>query len=625
MPLRDDLLNPIAGSNPSGINLRYDSVTDRIKETRREEMEAPQGAWKTAVKVADYAQVIKLAGDALATRSKDLQIAAWLVDAQIRRDGFAALAPCFRLLTDLCTNFWETIYPEIEDGDDLELRAAPLDWLGSKLEEPIRSLPVTSNGLTWLRYKESRTVGYEDQADSGDKKRIREQAINEGKIAAEEFDAALDATPRSFYEERLLALEAGLAALEELTTLLDKQFGSFSPNFLKTRTALEDCGHLLRSTMAKKRVPAAADVQAEPIPEVSAPAAAAVVIPAAAPAAVILQAPPPAAAAAPVSGELSSQEDAIKQLAAVARYLRSKDVYDISPYLILRGFRWGQIRYNGPEIDRGMLTAPGDDARESLESRYAAGDWDGVLTVTEAVMETSAGRGWLDVQRFAVKALEKKGAYFAFVADAIRTGVRGLLQDLPELPHLRMRDGLPSADEETLGWIETEVLAGATAATQQKREAPVEPSKVMAAAPVVELTAAPPQLAVESLSQTEAQDPFEQALQAAQDGHLSTGLKLLTERTAAERSGRGRFRRRVQLAHMLVAAGKNRVARPLLEDLTQEIEKRQLEHWEEAEALAYPVRLLLRCCCADDDVEKRARLYAAICRLDPVSALQIEI
>src|SRR5690348_15409929 len=98
MPFRDDLLNPITGDNPSGINLRYDPVTDKVKEARREDTEAPQGAWKTALKVADHAQAIKLAGEALATRGKDLQLAVWLVDSHVRREGFVALAPGFSFL-----------------------------------------------------------------------------------------------------------------------------------------------------------------------------------------------------------------------------------------------------------------------------------------------------------------------------------------------------------------------------------------------------------------------------------------------------------------------------------------------------------------------------------------------
>jgi hypothetical protein len=39
MPVRDDLLNPIPGDNPSGANLRYDPAYDKVKvkEARRVE------------------------------------------------------------------------------------------------------------------------------------------------------------------------------------------------------------------------------------------------------------------------------------------------------------------------------------------------------------------------------------------------------------------------------------------------------------------------------------------------------------------------------------------------------------------------------------------------------------
>ena len=41
MPFPEDLLNPIDGPNPSGVNLRYDPVYDKIKEARREEDHPP--------------------------------------------------------------------------------------------------------------------------------------------------------------------------------------------------------------------------------------------------------------------------------------------------------------------------------------------------------------------------------------------------------------------------------------------------------------------------------------------------------------------------------------------------------------------------------------------------------
>src|ERR1700733_8745824 len=103
MPLRDDLLNPIPGDNPSGENLRYAPVYDKIKEARREDDDAPQGEWQRERKTADPKQVIKLAGDALATKSKDLQLAAWLTEAALRMDGFSGLLAGITLIEGLIT------------------------------------------------------------------------------------------------------------------------------------------------------------------------------------------------------------------------------------------------------------------------------------------------------------------------------------------------------------------------------------------------------------------------------------------------------------------------------------------------------------------------------------------
>src|ERR1700722_10619119 len=91
MPLPDDLLNPIEGPNPSGVNLRYNPVYDKIKEARREEDQPPPGMTERDRKVADNAQVIKLTTDALTTKTKDLQLAAWLTEAWLKQKGFGGL------------------------------------------------------------------------------------------------------------------------------------------------------------------------------------------------------------------------------------------------------------------------------------------------------------------------------------------------------------------------------------------------------------------------------------------------------------------------------------------------------------------------------------------------------
>ena len=125
MPLRKDLLDPISAGKPSGESLRYAPLYDKIKEARREDDDAPQGDWKWERKVADWPLTIKLIGDALATQSKDVQLAAWLAEAMLRREGVAGLREVLDLIRGYLENFWDTLYPELDDGD-AEFRAAPL-------------------------------------------------------------------------------------------------------------------------------------------------------------------------------------------------------------------------------------------------------------------------------------------------------------------------------------------------------------------------------------------------------------------------------------------------------------------------------------------------------------------
>src|SRR5580704_13732927 len=94
MPLREDILAPIAGENPSGIDLRYDTkllVYDKIKEARTQDDGLNQGEWQSERKTANFPFVVKLAQDSIATVSKDLQLAAWLTEALLHTEQYNGL------------------------------------------------------------------------------------------------------------------------------------------------------------------------------------------------------------------------------------------------------------------------------------------------------------------------------------------------------------------------------------------------------------------------------------------------------------------------------------------------------------------------------------------------------
>ncbi len=597
MPLRDDLLNPIPGENPSGQNLKYAPVYDKIKEARREDDDAPQGEWQRDRKVADHAQVIKLIGDALATKSKDLQLAVWLTEAQLKTEGFAGLHSGLTLIRGLIENFWDTLYPELEDGD-AELRAAPLDWLGGRLDAALRNAPLTRKRHSWFQYKESRAVGYETDATTDDKLEARTAAIAEGKLTAEEWDQGVAATPKSFCVDLEQELDQCLELLQSLDELCQEKFSDEPPSFGPMRSTLEEIRHTVHAIVQKKResdpdeAPAAEQVEVEPETDAGSgswdePAAVA--------------APPKARRkAGPQSAEPVDKDDAFERVIAVAQYLRREDPYSPAPYLLLRGLRWGELRAAGSSTDANLLEPPPTEIRQSLKRLANEGEWQQVLELAEAATGMPCGRGWLDAQRYSARAAYELG--YSQIVSAIQSEVNALVADYPDLAGSTLLDDTPAANTETQTWLQEIAPASAPAAQS-------------------EVYYSPPPEPVETESDS-VLDANDLAMQAARDGRTGEAIEILTREASAESSGRGRFQRRLQLAQLCMSMNHERIAHPILEQLAAEIDARGLEGWESANMVAHPLALFYRCLVKlNVNPELKERVYDRICRLDPVQAL----
>ena len=253
MPLRNDLLNPVSSDKPSGENLRFAPVFDKIKEARRQDDDLAQGEWVRERKVADWPLTIKLISETLVTKSKDLQLVAWLAEAMLRREGITGFREVLDLGRSMVETFWDSLYPELEDGD-AELRAMPLQWIGDRLEFPIKQVALTKKGLNWYQYKESRAIGDEKSvAGNNDKKKEREAAIKAGKTPQEVFDKDFDETPKKFYVDLLASFDSTLDSLTELQDLGDSKFGGNSPTYGTLRKALEEVRQTVYILLQKKR------------------------------------------------------------------------------------------------------------------------------------------------------------------------------------------------------------------------------------------------------------------------------------------------------------------------------------------------------------------------------------
>ncbi len=606
MPLRNDLLNPISAENPAGENLKYAPVYDKIKDARREDDTAPQGDWKVERKTADWPLVIKLASEAIATKSKDLQLAVWLAEAMLRKEGVAGLRESLELTRGLIESFWDGLYPELDEGD-AEYRAAPLQWLGDRLEMPLKRAPLTRGRLDWYQYKESRVVGSEESADTEEKAQTRIEAIAEGKVSEEAFDKDFNETPKKFYVALLETFDGTLEALTSLGDLCDEKFGDVSPSFGTLRRALEEVRQSVYILLQQKREtePDEAVAAAEPEPEAAAEETTYEEAPAAASAAPVAAAAKPRKAGGALTAEPVDRDDAVSRVVAAAKFLRQNDPYSPAPYLLLRGLRWGELRANGAEIDPLQLTAPPSEIRQTLKRLALEYNWAEVLETAEAAMGLECGRGWLDLQRYVGRACYELGSYYDPIKNAVISGVRALLADYPQLPTLTLMDDTATANAETVAWIKENAAPAPADAAYSPASYHSEPSDSDARQPGVP-------------------DTFELAMQAARAGRAQEGIEMLMREMVQERSGRARFHRKIQLTQLCVATGHEPIAFPILQELAAEIDRRKLEDWEAPDLLAQPLALLYRCLASKEgDPAERQKLYSWICRLDPLQALNV--
>ena len=596
MPFPDDLLNPIEGPNPSGANLRYDPVYDKIKEARREEDQPPPGMTERDRKVAENPLVIKLTTDLLTKKTKDLQLAAWLTEALLKQKGFAGLKDGLGLCYGFVDKFWETAFPELEDGD-AQSRGAPLGFVGTKLEIPLKLVPVVDKAsYSLLDYQQSREVGYEDQAKTDEAKKKRAGLVKEGKLTPENFDKAFEETPKKFYAQAEQDLDASLATLAQLKKTCDEKFGDDGPAFGPLQSALDATRHLIHGFLQKKREKEPDPVEVVATAENSAAGQA--------------EAAGPVRTGLLISLETSSEPpdrvDAIRKVADAAAFLRRREPTSPASYLMLRGLRWGELRAAIDLADPTRLEAPPTELRRHLKKLLLDKKYEQLLEAAESAMALPCSRAWLDLQRFVVEACDGLGGGYEAIARAIRSELKTLVTDIPQLLDATLMDETPAANPETRAWLVG--LSQAPCELAPTAEAPLRVST--------------------SSNGTGARwpgqttDAYTLALQALREGQERKAFEILQQDIARKRSGRERFRRRMQLVEICATTNKGNVAQPILDDLAAAIETHKLDEWEDPGVVAGALATIMKMSTKiQADKAAQQKLFERICRLDPAQAL----
>jgi type VI secretion system protein ImpA len=203
-----------------------------------------QGAWQTELKVADFRRVIELVTPALTSQTKDLQLAVWLAEALIKQHGFVGLRDGLQLMYGLQANFWDTLHPEIDEGD-MEGRANAVGWLDEQGAFAVKGTAFTgSQGYSFRDFEDSKRFDFPENIDGlpGDE-RARFQELKNLAESGQRVTADL-------YERRSLkrggsdgwinfTIEECLVAFEDLNRVVRKFDRNQMPGLSGFKKALE--------------------------------------------------------------------------------------------------------------------------------------------------------------------------------------------------------------------------------------------------------------------------------------------------------------------------------------------------------------------------------------------------
>jgi type VI secretion system protein ImpA len=470
---------------------------------------------------------------------------------------------------------------------------------------PLRLVPlVAKDGYGSADYRLSRDVPYEDQTKSDDAKKKRAQAVKEGRLTPEAFDKAFEETPKAFYAQAEKNLDGCLQSLTQLKGSCDTKFGeASSPSLLILQSALEETRQLVHGFLQKKR-----EKEPDPVEEVAPE-----------PATVEGEAgtaeEAAAAVAAPRSGLLISLDtssepadriEAVRKIAEAAAFLRRREPRSPAPYLMLRGLRWGELRAAVAKADPTALEAPPTQLRMHLKRLALDKKWDRLLEAAEEAMALPCSRAWFDLQRFVVEACDGLGGDYEPIARAIRSEMKALIAEIPQLLDATLMDDTPAANAETRAWLKS----------------------LFASPPPPETAGAEPVAVAASSNGSASRWPgrateiYAIAQQALREGQERRAFEILQQDLARQRCGRERFNRRLQLVEMCISTNKPNIAQPILDDLAASIENHKLDDWEEPGLVASALSTILKLSQkVQADKAQQQKLFERICRLDPAQAL----
>ncbi|MDR0968792.1 MAG: type VI secretion system protein TssA [Holosporaceae bacterium] len=241
----DELLSPISEDNICGEYLRYDLIYDQLRELRREDdPRLSQGIWQTELKKADWPEVERVCFYLLKTKTKDLQLAMWLLESLTVVHSFRGFNQGVLLLSALCEKFWDGVYPAIGENGALASRLAPFVFFAEKIQNRLALVPLVeaADGLPY---------GY--SLSDWMLARRNFQLKNEKGITLKQLKKSVVSTSLDFFQNIDEALKLSIESLKKLDDFISEKCGNEAPSFHGVLEFLEDAKRVNAENLAEKQ------------------------------------------------------------------------------------------------------------------------------------------------------------------------------------------------------------------------------------------------------------------------------------------------------------------------------------------------------------------------------------
>jgi type VI secretion system ImpA family protein/type VI secretion system ImpB/VipA family protein len=235
------LVQPISVDEPAGSSVPF-GVKEQLEQARKEinpESFAADDPLRPDDYVkADWTTIISVSQETLRDTSKNLLVAARLMEALAKKNGFAGLRDGLHLLRLLVEVCWDRLDPPLED-DDAEVRAAPFHWIddpdrGAVFPNSVRAMTLLSaggNSFSWAQWQAS-----QGGPDKG------------GDVVEKTISAANREQCQALVEN----LSQAVTELKFLALYLSAKLGQDSPGFTSLRPAMDDCLRLAKQIQQRK-------------------------------------------------------------------------------------------------------------------------------------------------------------------------------------------------------------------------------------------------------------------------------------------------------------------------------------------------------------------------------------